>query len=196
MLIDLLLLLLLVACAVMVIEMKDLLSATVVFSSYSLVMAVVWTRLNAVDVAFTEATVGAGVTTVLLLATLSKTRRGERFVKGEEYDNAYKTGEFNEKGRKATKLEKLSIVLVIVTGFLLAYGTIDMPSFGDPKAPANLHLSPDFTGRSYKDTGSVNVVTAILASYRGYDTLGETTVIFTAGICVILILRRAFRKED
>ena len=80
MLIDLLLLLLLVACAIMVIEMKDLLSATVVFSSYSLIMAVVWTRLNAVDVAFTEATVGAGVTTVLLLAALSKTRRGENYV--------------------------------------------------------------------------------------------------------------------
>ncbi len=75
--IDLLLLLFLAICAMAAVTMKDLLAATILMAIYSLIMAVVWTRLNAVDVAFTEAAVGAGITTVLLIATLSRTKRRE-----------------------------------------------------------------------------------------------------------------------
>jgi len=75
--IDILLLLILVVCATAAVQMKDLLGATMILTIYSLVMAVVWTRLNAVDVAFTEAAVGAGITTVLLIAALSRTRGRE-----------------------------------------------------------------------------------------------------------------------
>jgi multicomponent Na+:H+ antiporter subunit B len=79
---------------------------------------------------------------------------------------------------------------VVVTGLALIYGTIDMPNFGDPNAPANLHVAPRYIQKTVEETGVPNMVTAVLASYRGYDTLGETTVIFTAGICVIFLLRR------
>lgn len=75
--IDFLLLLFLVVCACAAVTMKDLLSATVLLAAYSLIMSVVWMRLSAVDVAFTEAAVGAGVTTVLLIAALSRTKRNE-----------------------------------------------------------------------------------------------------------------------
>jgi len=75
--IDILLLLILVVCATAAVQMKDLLGATMILTIYSLIMAVVWMRLNAVDVAFTEAAVGAGITTVLLIATLSRTRGRE-----------------------------------------------------------------------------------------------------------------------
>lgn len=71
------LLIILVVCAVAAIEMKNLLSATMILTIYSLIMAGVWTRLNAVDVAFTEAAVGAGITTVLLIAAVSRTARRE-----------------------------------------------------------------------------------------------------------------------
>jgi uncharacterized MnhB-related membrane protein len=75
--IDLILLLFLVICALAAVSMKDLLSATMILTAYSLIMAIVWTRMNAVDVAFTEASVGAGITTVLVIAALSRTKREE-----------------------------------------------------------------------------------------------------------------------
>ena len=85
---------------------------------------------------------------------------------------------------------RVSLVVVLVTGAVLAYGTLDMPSFGAADAPAHRHVAPRYIERSYEETGVVNMVTAVLASYRGYDTLGETVVIFTAGIAVLFLLRR------
>ena len=76
----------------------------------------------------------------------------------------------------------------------MIYGTIDMPVFGDPDAPANLHVAERYIEKSYSETGSVNFVTAVLASYRGYDTLGEVIVIFASGISVVLLLRKK-RKQ-
>lgn len=84
----------------------------------------------------------------------------------------------------------LALLAVLVTGAVLAYGTLDMPSYGDPESPPNLHVAPRYIDQSAEETGVINMVTAVLASYRGYDTLGETTVIFTAGLSLILLLRR------
>lgn len=179
--IDFILLFFLVICAAFAVAMKDLLSSLIILGAYSLVMALLWTRFNSVDVAFTEAAVGAGITTVLLIAALSRTTRGE-----EEPEPA---------GKNIfpwmLKLKKLvPLLVVLATGAVMVYGTLDMPNFGDPDAPANLHVAPYYIEKSVPETGVINFVTAILASYRGYDTLGETTVIFTAGICVIFLLRR------
>ncbi|HJN03265.1 MAG TPA: DUF4040 domain-containing protein [Nitrospinota bacterium] len=188
--IDLMLLLFLVVCAIAAVSMKDLLSTTIILGVYSLIMTVVWTRLNAVDVAFTEASVGAGITTVLIIAALSRTKREEE---GQEYGMWSKL--LNPQDLKLTDKQSpllwlTSLFIVLITGAVLIYGTIDMPDFGDPDAPANIHLAKRFIEESYEETGVPNFVTAILASYRGYDTLGETTVIFTAGISLILLLRR------
>jgi uncharacterized MnhB-related membrane protein len=76
--IDIALLFFLVVCAVAAVSVKDLLSATIILAAYSLIMAVVWTELNSVDVALTEASVGAGITTVLFIAALSRTVRREK----------------------------------------------------------------------------------------------------------------------
>ncbi|MDP3051635.1 MAG: DUF4040 domain-containing protein, partial [Eubacteriales bacterium] len=62
MIIDLIILTMLVVCAIGAVRMKDLLSSIILLTVYSLLMAVIWVRLNAVDVAFTEAAVGAGIT--------------------------------------------------------------------------------------------------------------------------------------
>lgn len=70
---DITLLFFLVICAVAAISVKDLLSAVIILSAYSLIMAVVWVEMHSVDVGFTEAAVGAGITTVLFVATLAKT---------------------------------------------------------------------------------------------------------------------------
>ncbi len=78
-------------------------------------------------------------------------------------------------------------------GALLIYSTMDMPSWGDPNSPASRHVSPRYLERSLEETGTPNVVTSVLADYRGYDTLGEATVIFSAGMACILLLRRRRR---
>ena len=84
-----------------------------------------------------------------------------------------------------------SLLVVLFTGALLIYGTVDMPDWGDPNSPPNRHVSPRYLEESYEKTATPNVVTAVLADYRGYDTLGEATVIFTAGIVCIILLRRS-----
>ena len=180
--IDILLLLILVIFAIAAVHMKDLLSVTIILGAYSLIMAVVWTRLNAVDVAFTEASVGAGITTVLLLAALSRTQRVEE-------DDEEKT-----KAQKRYSLRGVAafLISIFICGMLI-YGTMDLPNYGDPNAPAQTHVAPRYIEKSHEEAGVINFVTSILASYRGYDTLGETTVIFTAGTSVILLLRRKKR---
>lgn len=171
--IDIAIPLFLVACGITVILMKDLLSSIMVFTVYSLVMAIEWVRLNAVDVAITEAAVGAGITTVLFMAVLSKTRS-------------------EEESRRKSNWPALVVTLAVSA--VLIYGTFDMPRLMDPANATNVHLVPYYIEHSYKETGMYNVVAAILASYRGYDTLGEVVVVSTAGLCTILLLRQV-RKD-
>ena len=90
----------------------------------------------------------------------------------------------------------LFFFLIIIAGALMVYGTIDMPSWGDPNSPASKHVSPRYIEKCLEETEVPNIVTAVLADYRGYDTLGETTVIFTAGIACIYILRKKKTGND
>ena len=150
-----------------VVRLKSLVAAVMLAGIFSLLAAGVFVMLNAVDVAFTEAAVGAGVITVLLLGTVALT--GHR-----------------EKAPMRARFAPLA--LVVATGAGLIYGIFEMPGFGDPEAPANLHVAPYYIELAPVETGVPNMVTAVLASYRGYDTLGEVTVIFIAGIGVLLLL--------
>ncbi len=88
----------------------------------------------------------------------------------------------------------LSLLMVVLAGGGLVYGTMDMPGWGDPGSPASTHVSPYYLTNSLEQTATPNVVTSVLADYRGYDTLGETTVIFTAGMACILLLRRRRKR--
>ena len=85
---------------------------------------------------------------------------------------------------------------MLITGSALIYGTLDMPQYGDPNAPVHQHVADRYIEKSEEEMGIPNIVTSVLASYRGYDTLGEVAVIFTAGIGVILLLGHIRRKED
>jgi len=87
-------------------------------------------------------------------------------------------------------------ILTFITGALLIYGASDMPEWGDPQSPASTHVSPEYIEESYEKTEVPNIVTAVLADYRGYDTLGETTVVFTAGIACALLLRRRKKEKN
>lgn len=87
-------------------------------------------------------------------------------------------------------MKRLGLLATLLTSAVLIYGTVDMPGFGDPEAPAHRHVAPRYIEKTEEETGVINMVSSVLASYRGYDTLGETTVILTAGFSVILLLRR------
>lgn len=154
---------------------RNLFSVVVLSSIYSLLMATVLVALDAVDVAMTEAAVGAGVSMVLLLGAL------------------HLTG-----GREAKPLHRplLPLALSIAVGGVLGYGMLGLPAFSDPSAPIHVHVAPRYLNEGPKETGVPNVVTAVLASYRGYDTLGETIVVFTAGAGVIALLRRRRSKRE
>jgi multicomponent Na+:H+ antiporter subunit B len=149
---------------------RNLFSVVVLAGVYSFLMATVLVALDAVDVAMTEASVGAGISTVLLLGAL------------------YLCG-----GEEAKPLARpwLPLLLSVVIAGALVYGTLGLPAFSDPSAPIHTHVVPRYLAAALEETGVPNVVTAVLASYRGYDTLGETVVVFTAGAGVIALLRRA-----
>jgi multicomponent Na+:H+ antiporter subunit B len=134
---------------------------------YGLLSASFFVTMDAVDVAFTEASVGAGISTILMLTTIAMTGRN---VHAARY--------------KPT----LALLLIVITGGLLVYGTLDMPYYGLAEAPANLHVAPRYIFDSTQEIGIPNIVTAVLASYRGFDTFGEVVVIFTAGIGVLALL--------
>lgn len=173
--IDIVLLALLCVSAIFVVMVTNLLTATIVFSIFSLLMASMYLVLGAPDVAITEAAIGAGMSTVLLLAALMLT--GEK--------------------EKKVKRPVLPLAVIGFTAAALIYATMGMPAFGDANAVANTHVAAYYIDKTYDEIGIPNLVTAILASYRGYDTLGETFVIFTAGISVLLILggRKSPKKK-
>lgn len=87
-------------------------------------------------------------------------------------------------------MKALALFATLVTGAILLYGTMDFPDWGDPQAPAAVHLSPHYIEHAVEETHVPNIVTAVLGDYRGYDTMFETVVIYCAGLAVISVLRR------
>jgi len=92
-------------------------------------------------------------------------------------------------------LKYLNLVVTGLTGLLLILGSLGMPETGDPQSPASLHVSPRYIEPGLEETIVPNMVTAVLADYRSFDTLGEATVIFTGALTVLLILRTG-RKDE
>jgi multicomponent Na+:H+ antiporter subunit B len=161
--------------AIGVLVLRDLFAVVMLGGIYSLCSAAILVNMDAVDVAFTEASVGAGISTVLLLGTLALTGHREKV--------------------PTEKTHPFAFLTVLATGAALIYGTLDMPNYGDPDAPIHGHVAPRYLYESPDETGLPNVVTSVLASYRGYDTMGELAVIFTAGVGVMLILGATGRRR-
>lgn len=87
-------------------------------------------------------------------------------------------------------MRALAGITLVAFGALMASFALDLPPRGDPDAPAQRHVSPHYLQNAEHDMHTPNVVTGVLADYRGYDTLGETTVIFAAGLSCLLVLYR------
>jgi len=86
-------------------------------------------------------------------------------------------------------LKIVGLIIVLLCGGLLAYATSDFPCWGDPASPASMHVSAYYIENAVADTSVPNIVTAVLADYRGYDTMFETAVIFSAAIACFFLLR-------
>ena len=176
-LINVTLLAILAATALAIARMRALYEATMLTALFSLVSATLFVLLDAVDVAFTEAAVGVGISTVLLLGVLALTRSWEAVTPPRRHLPA--------------------LAAVILTGATLGYASQDLPAFGAADSPIQSHPVTDtYLYQSQQDIGIPNTVTAVLASYRALDTLGELVVVFTAGIAVLSLLGPFARPEE
>lgn len=173
-LIDIALLVFLVVVAIAIVRMRDLFAAAMLFAIYSLLCAGLFAVLDAGDVALTEAAVGAGISTLLILAVLTVASRQERPMPGHNLP---------------------ALMVVVVTGAALIWATLDLPEFGAPDNPVHSHVGPYFIEQAYPDMGVPNMVAAVLASYRSIDTLGEAIVILTAGLAVWALLSTRPRRR-
>ncbi len=168
------LLILMVMTGLAVVRTVNLFAVAILSSVYSLLSAVWFVAMDAVDVAFTEACVGAGVSAALFLAALAHT--GDR-----------------ARRQKASRLLGGALA-ALVFGAVLVLIVPFTPIFGDPNSPPALGPGMEYVRQTPVEIGVPNVVTAVLASYRALDTFGEAVVIFAAGIAVVAILPRHRRK--
>jgi multicomponent Na+:H+ antiporter subunit B len=154
--------------AIAIARLRNLFAIVMLAGVYSLISAAWYVAVDAVDVGFTEAAVGAGMSTVVLLGAMLLTARSAKPEK---------------------PLANLGPFLVCAaTAVMLIYGTIDLPAIGDPDSPANSGVGRTYLEVNWFDTGIPHVVTTVLSSYRGFDTLGEVAVVFAAAIGAALML--------
>jgi multicomponent Na+:H+ antiporter subunit B len=161
------LLTLLVITAVAIVRATDLFVAVMMMGVLSLLMAANFFILDAADVALTEAAIGAGISTVLLLGALALVPNRER---------VQRTGRWT------------ALAVVSLTALIIVYATLDKPRLGDPNAPVHTHVAPWYLEFTPEFIDIPNVVTAVLGAYRAYDTFGEVIVVLTAGIGVLFLL--------
>jgi len=169
------LLTLLVITAIGIVRAENLFVAVMLTSIFSLIMAANFFILDAADVALTEAAIGAGVTTVIFLGALSLTA---------------------EREKKVDVSRGLAICVVVATALVLIYATFDKPRLGDPEAPVHQHVAPWYLSETETLIGIPNVVTAVLGSYRAYDTLGEVFVVLAACIGVLFLFSARREKKN
>ena len=173
------LLTLVVITAIAIVRTRNLFVAVMLSGIFSLLLAANFFLLDAADVALTEAAVGAGISTVLFLSALALTAE-------------------QEMAASANRLTAL--LVVIVTTLAIIYATFDKPRLGDPEAPVQTHVGPWYLDKTVEYIDIPNSVTAVLGSFRGYDTLGEVFVVLTAGIGVLFLLGKAappgFYRQD
>ncbi len=169
---DIPLLVFVLSCALAAAVLRDVLGSIIAFGAYSLGIAVLWVFLRAPDVGLTEAAVGAGVMTILFLVTIARTAR------------PVDAGIFEQLDWRALVV---SILLVAVLSMTL----VALPPVGASDAPATSgEVTTYYLTNAYAETEVKNAVTAILAAYRGFDTLGEAVVVYAAGVGLLVVMNR------
>jgi len=158
------------AAALATAVLRDVLAAIIAFATYSLGISVVWVVLQAPDVGLTEAAVGAGVTTVLFLLTIAKTVRPS-----------------GDRTFERLNVPALGVSVLLVGVLLTTLGSL--PEVGNPtNTVITSEVTTYYLEHAYEEAGVKNAVTAVLASYRGFDTLGEAVVVYSAGVGLLVVL--------
>lgn len=161
-----------IACAIGAAVLRDVLGAIMAFAAYSLGISVIWVFLRAPDVGLTEAAVGAGVMTIFMLLTIAKTVRPAV-------------------GSTIESIDPRGLVVAVLLVGILATTLGQLPPIGSPDTPvATSEVTQYYLANSYSETGVRNAVTAVLAAYRGFDTLGEAVVIYAAGVGILVVLHK------
>ena len=169
------LLTLLLIVAIAIVRTPNLFVAVMLSGIFSLLLASNFLLLDAADVALTEAAVGAGISTVLFLSALALTAERET--------------------APTSSNRIIALIVVSVTIYAIILATFEEPRFADPSAPVHQHIAPWYLETTKESIDIPNVVTAVLASFRGYDTLGEVFVVYTAGIGVLFLLGRNTKRK-
>lgn len=176
--IDVILLPILAICAITILVVRDLAAATVVFGAFSFLSCILYTAMASVDVAFTEAMIGAGVSGVVFFAALYRTSRKTSPIEPE----------------RRAKWSALGALMFV--GALMAISEPDLPAFGSHTSAPARHVSPRYLEKAYEETHAQNQVTSIIVDYRGFDTMFETTVILIAGLATALVLWPKHREHE
>lgn len=164
-----------VVCGVLIAVNRKLVANVILLSIFSLSVAGLFLNMSAPDVAITEAAIGAAISTIFFLAALRIT--------ADQEDTH-------------TMDRQPAIIVVVALVMIMMSIVVTMPEFGSADTPPNNHVGKYYVENSMEDTGIPNVVTSVLASYRGFDTLGELYVIFVAGLAVLLILPLISKKTE
>ncbi len=167
--VELLLSLLLIGTALMVTRVRSLFALMVLLSVFSGLMATLFSLLGAADVSFTEAVVGSGVSTLFLMALIRQVDPG-RITRRRVFQRA------------------LAALVAAGIGAAMLYGVLALPEFGAAQTVASEHVADYYLRHAYADAHTPNVVTAVLADYRSFDTLIEAAVVLTAALACLLVL--------
>jgi multicomponent Na+:H+ antiporter subunit B len=159
------------ACALATALLRDVLAAVIAFGAYSLGIAIIWVLLRAPDVGLTEAAVGAGVMTILFLLTIAKTVRPA-----------------DERTLERVDVRALGVAAALVLVLSTTLGAL--PPVGAEAPGSTGEVSTYYLEHAYEETEVENAVTAVLASYRGLDTLGEAVVVYAAGVGILVVLHK------
>jgi multicomponent Na+:H+ antiporter subunit B len=176
--IDVIMLPILVIAAITALAVRDLAAATIVFSAFSFLAALVYAAMAAVDVAFTEAMIGAGVSGVVMFAAL------------------YRTSHKVSPKEPERRVKWSALAALVFAGALMVISERDLPAFGSRASAPSVHVSPRYLEKAYEETHAMNQVTAVIADYRGFDTMLEAAVILIAGLATTLVLWPAHRERE
>lgn len=149
---------------------RNLLNIAILFAIFSLIMAIEYILLDAPDVGITEASVGACISTIYVLLGIVVFGTDCKKVK--------------------LSIKKIPIIICLTLGFIISLAFIAyIPLLGSPESPAHNGINRFYIENTGQIMGMKSIVTGILASFRGFDTLFEACVIFTALMSISLIAK-------
>ena len=158
--------------ALIAVKAKDLLSSVIAVGTVGLGLSLAFLILKAPDLAIAQLVVEILVVIILIRATIRK-------------DLPFSTSGrwfFN------TMVVFVFLIVFLIFGYFCMK---DLPQFGSP----TMRIAQRFLSEGLRETGATNLVSSIVLDYRAYDTLGEATILFTAVIAVLAVMRKVGRKR-